>query len=403
MPARERGSLTKEPPLSTLDATIALIRPGMRYDELLSLARQHTHSAAPGLLKSRFLVVDRGGQVVYDRFLSLVRANGIGAPLVRKVMYFTWAWRDERLRRFVCEQVAGSDGIWNVHRLIDKSRSAFFEEWLQPSSAIKARSNIEFFFTEAGIFDTAKKQVNLQLQDGWLAEAMLVAAQHEPDRSLRRLMIADPVATLERLGLLPLANISVSDQLDSPIEPITDFAQLEVDPVEARRYPVPKGRTWKVREPRSLARGSTETIIDLVAIERANASHLLLEKITAAALSGAGKHVECSESVDMYCQADGGYILFEMKSCHQGNLHSQVRRGLSQLLEYRYVYRTQFEKVAAMILVIEMQPPPEKQWLSDFLEYFGVLLAWPDLSNNLVTFASPPEALAGIVHHCDGY
>ena len=58
MLTHEEGSLTREPPLATLDATIGLVGPGMSYDSLLSEARRSNFANVPGLLRRRFLMVD---------------------------------------------------------------------------------------------------------------------------------------------------------------------------------------------------------------------------------------------------------------------------------------------------------------------------------------------------------
>ena len=153
MAGGEHASLTKEFPLSTSDATIAAITPNMPYSDLREFARRNTNVDAPGLLKKRILLLQNDGTIAYDQYLSLVGTEGAGSTLVRKVMYFTWAYRDDRLRRFICEVVANESGRWRISELERKSNASFFEEFLQEGPARKARSNIEYFLVEAGIFD----------------------------------------------------------------------------------------------------------------------------------------------------------------------------------------------------------------------------------------------------------
>ena len=85
-----------------------------------------------------------------------------------------------------------------------------------------------------------------------------------------------------------------------------------------------------------------------------------------------------------------------MKSCHRGNLHSQVRRGVSQLFEYQFVYRERLGKDVIPVLIIETQPTREHRWLIEYTESIGILLAWED-ENRLVTTANIPTALSGVV------
>jgi hypothetical protein len=78
------SSLTKEPPLAKLDATIRAISPGMSYQSLLSYARANTHRDAPGLISKRFLLLNPDGTIAYDHFLSLAASTGFRAPLFER-------------------------------------------------------------------------------------------------------------------------------------------------------------------------------------------------------------------------------------------------------------------------------------------------------------------------------
>ena len=56
---------------------------------------------------------------------------------------------------------------------------------------------------------------------------------------------------------------------------------------------------------------------------------------------------------------EGRDYLFEMKSTTEDNPHAQIRRGLTQLYEYRYVQNV---KEAKLVLVIENPLPRENGW-----------------------------------------
>ena len=116
MAGKEFGSLTKEPPLKTLDSAIRALRPGMSYAALLDFARTDptSHRDAPGLIGKRFLLVNRDSAISYDHFLSLTKIYPLENLFLRKVMYFLWAYRDERIRRFICEEFADSSGKWDT-------------------------------------------------------------------------------------------------------------------------------------------------------------------------------------------------------------------------------------------------------------------------------------------------
>jgi hypothetical protein len=141
----------------------------MPYGTLLAYANRHTHKDAPGLIAKRFLLLASDNTITYDHFLSLAAVHPLGSPFIRKIMYFLWAYRDERIRRFVCEVIADASGRWRINELRRKSNANFFHQWLAASTARKARSNYEFFLAETNIVDLKARTVDLDLGDGWLA------------------------------------------------------------------------------------------------------------------------------------------------------------------------------------------------------------------------------------------
>src|SRR5262249_27848332 len=144
----ELGSLTKEVPLKKVDQTITAITPGMNYKALLEFARNNTNGNAPGLLSKRFLLIRQDGRIIYDEFLSLVAQFGIDSPIVRNVMLFVWAYRDERIREFILTKVADQQGKWSLGRIRNKTNAKFFETWYSKGPSAKARSNFEYFLVE---------------------------------------------------------------------------------------------------------------------------------------------------------------------------------------------------------------------------------------------------------------
>ena len=85
-----------------------------------------------------------------------------------------------------------------------------------------------------------------------------------------------------------------------------------------------------------------------------------------------------------------------MKSCHRGNLHSQVRRGISQLFEYQFIYRERLGNDVVPVLIIETEPMSDYRWLIEYTESIGILLVWKDESR-IVTTSNIPTALNGVV------
>lgn len=393
------GSLTKELPISTLDDTITAIRPGMPYDQLLSYARANTLDAAPGLIRKRFILVDDDETIMYDRFLQLVSERGIDSHFIRKIMYFVWAYRDERIRGFICERVADRRGKWRRTQLVNKANADFFEEWLVPGSARKARSNIEFFLKEAGIFDPTERSIHLELHDGWLTEAAVVAAQHERDPVTRRKLLNDPRDFLIQRRWTGLVNATDDELRGAELPETDDPSPLEDDSITVTPATMSSGRSWDRDRPRHTGRRSTTALIDLVARERASKAHHMLEKLTAEAARSLKYDPKYNEHIDMYFDTPHGTVLAEIKSANGRNYHSQIRKGVSQLFEYRFVYGAVVGTSPTLVLVMETHPQRSKDWLADYLDSLDITLAWKDpASSKLVSTRSIPPALKGIVH-----
>ena len=68
--------------------------------------------------------------------------------------------------------------------------------------------------------------------------------------------------------------------------------------------------------------------------------------------------------VDLSARLDEEDYLFEMKSTTKDNPHSQIRRGLSQLYEYRYLAK---EPNAKLSIVASSKIPPDLSWMETYL------------------------------------
>ena len=372
----------------------------MTYAELLELARAKDHGTAPGLIRQRFIQVGRDKTVAYDRFLSLASTHGITSPLVRKVMFFVWAYRDLRVRRFICERVADRNGKWRVNELVKIANLQFFvrEKWLTLPAAQKARSNIQFFLEETGIFDEKARRIHLELDDGWLYEAAAVAAQHEEDPVIRRRLLDDVAQFLITNNWNGLINANASELTAIGANPVEDVIPLEDEAITIERAKQAPTREWNRRKPKQSDKKSTNVFVDLVARERANQSHFQLEQITANAIKAQGYVPRHNEHMDMYFETPHGSVLTEMKSCDSSNIHAQIRKGISQLFEYRYVYRETLGKDPLLVLIIETAPLADKAWLVEFLQSLKIVLAWKQPGTEiLASTCRLPQALEGIV------
>lgn len=114
--------------------------------------------------------------------------------------------------------------------------------------------------------------------------------------------------------------------------------------------------------------------VDHAKRERATTSHETLVNLMAERLRQRGAIPKANRYVDLSARWEGDDYLFEMKSTTEDNPHSQIRRGLSQLYEYRYIQNVEKAK---LVLVIENPLPKQNQWMEDYLlNDRGVLLVW---------------------------
>jgi hypothetical protein len=137
-----------------------------------------------------------------------------------------------------------------------------------------------------------------------------------------------------------------------------------------------------------------------MARERANISHHALEKMLAKIAKGLGLKPRYNQNIDIYFDIGDCSLLAEIKSCTDDNFHAQIRKGISQLFEYRFYHKELLQPEVQMLLLVETPPPKGKTWLVDYAESLGVTLAWKDPeSSGLKTTAKVSKALARFVEN----
>ncbi|MDD3773160.1 MAG: hypothetical protein PHC38_10965 [Weeksellaceae bacterium] len=118
---------------------------------------------------------------------------------------------------------------------------------------------------------------------------------------------------------------------------------------------------------------------DQAKLERASNSHVTLVNLIARRIREIGGIPKSNQLIDLAVRLDQDYI-FEMKSTNNKNSRSQIRKGISQLYEYRYL---QNKPQAKLILVIENPLNIDQSWMLDYLEMDrNINLVW-DGNNKL--------------------
>ena len=278
-----QGSLSKEFPHRAVEQTILAARGGMTMAELKEAA---PNPEIGPVICARWLQL-QDNLVVRDRFLSLAEAEGLESPRMRKIMYGVFALRDERIRGFVTQRIATRAGLWQPAEVVRKSNANHF----QGASHAKVRSNFEFFLVNTGIYDNGA--IHLELEDGWLQDAVAIASQYEDDPETRALMLANPIGYVISEGLQGLANATVEQLRGAPpiAQPEADSGDdAEIDQAAPITPGAPAGHAWNRRPPQFRDRQATVVFNNAVARERASAAHYSIEQLLVAAARAAGRN-----------------------------------------------------------------------------------------------------------------
>lgn len=115
-------------------------------------------------------------------------------------------------------------------------------------------------------------------------------------------------------------------------------------------------------------------LIDEAQKDRAFKSHRMLTNLMAKKIREKGAIPKRNPYIDLSALVGKEIYLFEMKSTTNRNVHDQIRRGISQLYEYRYIQQVHEAK---LVLVIENPLPNNLSWLTKYLvEDRGIFFVW---------------------------
>ena len=135
-----------------------------------------------------------------------------------------------------------------------------------------------------------------------------------------------------------------------------------------------------VQQRSSAAQDTIVSYRSSAALERADNAHRDLVNLTLERIRNAGALPKFNQLIDLATYIVNTDYIFEMKSTTANNEKSQIRAGLSQLYEYRYL---QNKPNAKLVLVIENPLSAREVWRQDYLEQDrDVYLVW-DGNNQL--------------------
>lgn len=189
--------------------------------------------------------------------------------------------------------------------------------------------------------------------------------------------ISSIIAWIKTLGLLIEANgrFSLSRAI-IPSLPVIEFKDI-AQPL----IPV-LGSLDEYQAVAAKMSGAAEVITfykDLAKQERANVAHTHLVNLVADRIRKAGGVPKSNSIIDLATKIENDFI-FEMKSLTTTNCRSQIRKGISQLYEYRYL---ESNPSAQLVLVLEAPVDTKTEWMLQYLESDrGISVVW-DGNDNL--------------------
>lgn len=157
-------------------------------------------------------------------------------------------------------------------------------------------------------------------------------------------------------------------------------------PVVMETYPF-RERTGKLPDPKPYSRSAELADPETTRIKRQK-RHLAHKDLVAKMekwLRELGATPLDNDHIDLYAEIprDGAFI-FEMKSGGE-NLLDQVRKGLSQLYEYRYRYKERLGRTDISLCLVLPESPQMIPWIADYLcQDRGVNVCWFDADGRLV-------------------
>lgn len=143
------------------------------------------------------------------------------------------------------------------------------------------------------------------------------------------------------------------------------------------------------KAPNFASSGNMTFNIDLQKREKANQIHWQLIDAKSSFLNTAGLESFENKHIDLFSRKDDQTILYEMKSitASGSNTVPQVRKAISQLYEYRYIFN---EPKARLCIVTNSELKNENAWIANYLSK-DRMIAY-EWTEDFVNFSCPKNA-----------
>ncbi len=330
--------------------------------------------------KARYLIVE-DKIVRRDKLIDLIHEEGTFTEKVKMVMYFLFMFRDPRYRDFICKTLGRNDGKWDTS-IFSSTQSTLFAG----TGGRKTFTNLRQFLYQTGIIDEGSWTAHMPDPSRWFPAAVEIAAYSIDDAKARRSFLRSPHGFLIRYGINALLNATPEEisrlNLGGTYEETEDLLP-EIDlPVAASRIDTAELRPWNRVAPSKRKHSMLISTTDSTTLERANSQHFLLEQRICELCRDQGLVPMTNLHIDLAVDSGDTSVVFEMKSCGLHAIRGQIRRSISQLIEYRYLYRDSLKSEVVACAVVERKPRGRLTWLIGYVESLGIGLIWKNDLND---------------------
>lgn len=161
--------------------------------------------------------------------------------------------------------------------------------------------------------------------------------------------------------------------MDLPIQPVVLDTNTTQEPyIEDGEFPELNLYTNRTISNFSTSKNKADPYVKLIKLEKASREHARILNMLVTKVESQGWTPYDNIFIDLFAEKGTEKVIYEVKSNSPYNTLSQIRKGLSQLYEYRY--RTQ---LAGATVVLVLQEKPENYWVIDYLlNDRRILLCW---------------------------
>lgn len=331
--------------------------------------------------RKRYLV-EESGIVRRDKLIDLIQEEGHLTDRVRMVMYFLFLFKEKRYRDFICKKVADENGLWRFERFPSESNGFF-----GGAGDRKVFTNLRQLLVHVNLLTDDFRVKPILPLSSWLPDAIEIAAQHLLDAHARQHLLGNPQSFLIQHKIHGLLNTDVRDLalvgVSEAYEELPDMLpEYDFDSGRSSR-PDSEFKVWSRNSPlRRKDLNSVEIRTNPALLERANGQHFILEKLMHEVCRRSGYSTTMNLHVDLLAENQVQRILFEMKSCTEGSVRSQIRRAVGQIFEYSYIYRGKLSGPLLRCIVVEREPRRADKWLIGYLDSLDICLVWKKDKSN---------------------